>query len=264
MQNMEIATIVTTLELIAPLTLAGPWDNTGLILEGDRPIERVMVTIDLSEAVANEAREKKVDLLVCYHPPIFSGLKSLTALTSHGPALLGLLRKGVHVYSPHTALDAAAGGINDWLVAMFPGVTDARPIVPDELNTQTGAGRIVTIDGTTLGQLVPRIKNYLGLDHLRISGELDTTVHRVAVCPGNGTSLFKELSRSDAVDLVLTGEMSHHDVIRHRELGHVVIISEHSHTERGFLPVYANRIQEAHPDLTVLVSESDRDPLQTV
>jgi putative NIF3 family GTP cyclohydrolase 1 type 2 len=87
-------------------------------------------------------------------------------------------------------------------------------------------------------------------------------ITRVAVCAGAGGSLFE---RVHGVDLFVTGEMRHHDVAAKLQHGASVILSEHTHTERGFLPEFAARLSElAHGSLEVLVSERDHDPLRTL
>jgi len=101
---------------IAPLELAEEWDNVGLLVgEADGDVERCLLTIDLTEAVLEEAIGGAYGLIVAYHPPIFEPLKRVTDLSVKERIVLRALRKGMAFYSPHTALDAAEGGVNDWL-----------------------------------------------------------------------------------------------------------------------------------------------------
>lgn len=121
---MNIADLIVAVESIAPPALAEAWDNVGLIL-GDRSAALrgpAMLTIDLNDAVASEAIEHNAGAIVCYHPPIFMPIKRLTADSAHGRVLLRLLDAGIAVYSPHTALDAAVGGVTDWLLSVIAGV----------------------------------------------------------------------------------------------------------------------------------------------
>jgi hypothetical protein len=109
---MELSKLIAALEQIAPTSAAESWDNVGL-LAGDpaQQISRIMLTIDYTPEVADESADSKCDLVIAYHPPIFSPLKRLTP-----PNLVfDAIRRGVAIYSPHTALDAAAGGTNDML-----------------------------------------------------------------------------------------------------------------------------------------------------
>ncbi|HSV16221.1 MAG TPA: Nif3-like dinuclear metal center hexameric protein [Tepidisphaeraceae bacterium] len=100
---------------IAPTRHAESWDNVGLLV-GDpaQSIIRVMLTIDYTAAVAAEARNENCDCIIAYHPPIFDAIKRITA---DGPSGLihDAIRRGVAIYSPHTALDVADGGTNDML-----------------------------------------------------------------------------------------------------------------------------------------------------
>ena len=124
---IELADFIAAIEAIAPPALAEPWDNVGLLV-GDRsqPIARAMLTIDYTPAVADEARAAGSDLVIAYHPPIFEGHKRVTA---DGPTSLvfDAIRRGVAIYSPHTALDVAEGGTNDVLADAIA-LTDRRPL----------------------------------------------------------------------------------------------------------------------------------------
>lgn len=81
----------------------------------------VLLTIDLTKAVADEAIERKDCVVVSYHPIIFKGFKSLTLADSQQQSLLRLALEGISVYSPHTAIDAAPGGLGDWLADIVTG-----------------------------------------------------------------------------------------------------------------------------------------------
>jgi len=121
---MRLSGIICALEQIAPPSLAESWDNVGL-LAGDpnQEISRILLTIDYSAAVAEEGRTEKCDLVIAYHPPIFQALKRVVA----GNPIFDAIRRGVAIYSPHTALDVADGGTNDMLADVL-GLTDRRPL----------------------------------------------------------------------------------------------------------------------------------------
>ncbi len=124
---MKIADLVAAVERIAPPELAEPWDNVGLLM-GSRDARiagPILLTIDLTEAVAEEAVRLKCGAVVAYHPPIFEALKRITDSTEAGRVAIRLLGAGIAVYSPHTALDAAPGGMTDWLAEGLLGPKDA-------------------------------------------------------------------------------------------------------------------------------------------
>lgn len=141
---MRVLDLIGAMEGIAPPALAEPWDNVGLIL-GDRRAElrgAVLLTIDLSMAVVSEARQMNAGAIVAYHPPIFQPMRALTADTDKGAALLACAAAGMAIYSPHTALDAAAGGVADWLIDQ---------VATPEATTGAGAGRCALVAATGSG-----------------------------------------------------------------------------------------------------------------
>jgi dinuclear metal center YbgI/SA1388 family protein len=149
---LTLARTLRLLEQIAPLAYAEDWDNVGLLLEplADRrddaqapSVTRVLVTIDLTEAVLDEALAQQADLVISYHPPVFRPLKRLGTRSNAERALQRLARAGVALYSPHTALDAAPGGVNDWLAAgVGPG--DCTPLLDAGVLDPSAAFKLVT------------------------------------------------------------------------------------------------------------------------
>src|ERR1700722_13026321 len=113
---LSLAAVIDHLEQIAPPRLAADWDNVGLLL-GDRAavVARLMTCLTITPESAGEAIARKADLIVSHHPILFKPVKRLTGDSSDGRVLLSLARAGVAVYSPHTAFDNAAAGINDLL-----------------------------------------------------------------------------------------------------------------------------------------------------
>ncbi|KAL8909212.1 MAG: hypothetical protein Q9207_000386 [Kuettlingeria erythrocarpa] len=119
--------VISSMRKLYPEALADKsFDNTGLLLEAPfdpirRQMNSVLLTIDLTKRVADEAIERKDCVVVAYHPIIFRGLKSLTLADSQQQSLLRLALEGISVYSPHTAVDAAPGGLADWLADIVTG-----------------------------------------------------------------------------------------------------------------------------------------------
>jgi dinuclear metal center YbgI/SA1388 family protein len=124
----KLGDLVDALDAIAPPALAEPWDNVGLLV-GDRsqPCTRAILTIDYTPAVAIEAREATCDAVIAYHPPLFDAVKRFTAHDRATELLFDCAKRGVGVYSPHTALDVADGGTNDVLADAL-GLVDRLPL----------------------------------------------------------------------------------------------------------------------------------------
>jgi dinuclear metal center YbgI/SA1388 family protein len=119
-----VGAIVDFLDQVAPPALAAEWDNVGLLLgDRDTPIERLLTCLTLTPNVADEAVAESAQLIVTHHPILFRPVQRLTTATAEGRLLLGLARRGISVYSPHTAWDNAKDGINDALARRL-GLTD--------------------------------------------------------------------------------------------------------------------------------------------
>src|SRR5438105_2741826 len=121
---MLLSEIMTGLDEIAPLRYAESWDNVGLLV-GDRnqQVSKAILTIDYTAEVAAEAQREKCDLIIAYHPPIFEAVKRITSPS----VMFDALRRGVAIYSPHTAVDVAPGGTNDMLAEAI-GIVDPQPL----------------------------------------------------------------------------------------------------------------------------------------
>jgi dinuclear metal center YbgI/SA1388 family protein len=125
---VTVANLISALQTIAPLSLAAEWDNVGLLLgDAAAPVQRVMTCLSVTPESVAEAMEANVQLIVSHHPILFRATKTLTTATCEGRMLLNLVQAGTAVYSPHTAFDNCAGGIND-LLAQKLGLMNVGPL----------------------------------------------------------------------------------------------------------------------------------------
>jgi dinuclear metal center YbgI/SA1388 family protein len=124
---MQLSPIIDILQSVAPLNFAEAWDNVGLLVgDPQSDVSNAMLAIDYTPEVACEAAGQKCELIIAYHPPIFEPIRRVTSSgTSAG--IVDAIRRGVAIYSPHTALDVADGGTNDML-ADAVGLVDRRPL----------------------------------------------------------------------------------------------------------------------------------------
>ena len=131
---MRVSELIEALERIAPPEYAEEWDNVGLLV-GDPHSESIgptLLTIDFTEDVLSEAISMGAGCVVAYHPPLFHARKRVTTDDAPGRVLLGAIRAGINVYSPHTAIDAAPGGVTDWLCDLLaPEGSDAGSSIGD-------------------------------------------------------------------------------------------------------------------------------------
>jgi len=253
---MKLKTFIQCLEEIAPLELAEKWDNPGLLIEPLKScdISKVLLTVDLTEAVAREAVKLKDDIIVTYHPLFFGGFHALEKTNPQSRTAMRLIQNDIAVYSPHTALDAAPGGVNDWL-ADAPGDGDLTC-------AETGGARIIElatpVELPTLGK---RIKEKLSLHALKTAKANDRAIKTIAVCAGAGI----EALRGIKADCYLTGEMKHHDILGAVENGTSVILCGHTESERGYLKILRRLIlTETGKRVDVHLSKTDAAPLKAL
>jgi dinuclear metal center YbgI/SA1388 family protein len=271
MTTPNLPAVVELLETLVPLRLAADWDNVGLLLGALEPdghrVPRVLLTIDLTEAVVAEAIENGAALVVAYHPPIFRPLARLLPNPGVERAVLRAARHGLPIWSPHTALDAMAGGVNDWLadgLATLGAASREAIERPDGCDDPlVGQGRLVTFSRpVALDTVVAAIKQWLDLPGLRVarSSVGPDDVRSVALCPGAGGSVISAAK----ADVLWTGEMRHHDVLAANATGRHAVLCEHTNTERGYLRRFAETLGKAAGDrglaVEVAVAASDHDP----
>ena len=254
---MKLRDLVAAMESLAPPSLAEPWDNVGLLVgDPDQDLTHALLTIDATPAVIDEAAALGCELILAYHPVIFEGLKRVTA----GSRAWTLLRRGIAVYSPHTALDVAEGGTND-VLADVVGLLHRRPIRVTRPETGMGLGRIGAIAPTERAELLDRIRAGLGVARLLVAGPTEGAVSRVAVGAGACGDLLGDVLAAGA-GLYLTGEMRHHDALRAADAGVTVVCALHSNSERVTLDRLAARLGGLVTGVRFTRSQRDRDPFE--
>ena len=255
--------VLDMLHEIAPLELAAEWDNVGLLLQPhEQPgqVAKVLLTIDLTDAVVDEAVRLRRRPGRVLSPADLSAARA-SEHDRPGPAPRAARAAGgaLPVYSPHTALDAAPGGLADWLIEGALGddvPTEVRPCGEGEY------GRVAELSrGIAWSALLDRIKQLFGVSHLQIAKPPGTgKVRSIAVAAGAGSGVL----RGTPADVYVTGEMSHHDALAAVAAGTAVVLAGHSNTERGFLRLLKKRLTtEFGKALDVRVSKVDKDPLTT-
>lgn len=259
----RLATVVAALDELAPPQFAADWDNVGLLVgDHSRTVSRVLFAIDLMPAVVNEAIAMKAQLIVAYHPPIFRPLKRLVEPTSGMEAgVIKCLEKGIAIYSPHTALDVADGGTND-VLADIVGIAKPQPV--QMVDEERGQGRMGELSKpTTLGQLAKRIKRKTGARCVSAVGALETPVRRAIVGVGAAGNLLFD-GKPGFGDVVITGEMRHHDALRVLREKATALVLSHWSSERPALSRYASRLGELIAELDLQLSEEDTEPFVRV
>ncbi len=260
---LELQSVCDFLEEFAPCRLAEDWDNVGLLV-GDRrqQVSRIMTCLTVTPASVEEAVREQADLTVSHHPLPFRPLKRLTNDHTPGRLLLQLIGARIAVYSPHTAFDSAAAGINQQLATGL-GLLGVTPLVPAAADPQgLGSGRQGTLPtSATLAELAAKLKAFLAVDGLHLVGSPDREVQRVAVACGAAGEFLEPASRAGC-ELLVTGETTFHTCLEAEALGIALLLPGHFASERFAVAALADVLRERFPDQFVWASRQERDPLR--
>ena len=162
-KGMELKEVVKLLNNYAPLSLAESWDNVGLLVEpstSSHTVDSILLTNDLTESVMDEAVKLNTNMIISYHPPIFTPLKTLTRSTWKERVVLKAIEKRIAIYSPHTAFDVVKGGVNDWLASGL-GKATVRPLKNTLTDGNLGTHKVsilVPKDQEKVSELATKIK----------------------------------------------------------------------------------------------------------
>lgn len=262
-EPVSLATVVGQLESLFPPASAAPWDAVGWVYgDPERTVGRILLAVDPTYEVADEAAAIGADLLLVHHPLFLKPVHGFTSQTPKGATLSRLIEAGCALYTAHTNADRAAGGVSDCLAAAL-GLGDIRPLVADAQDAPTGMGRIGVVDQCTLAEFAERVARALPgtAAGVRYAGDPSRPVRTVAVCGGAGDFLLDAVVDSDA-DVFVTSDLRHHPAAEFREKrGQALIDVPHWAAEWTWLPVLAGQLRELLGDtVAVHVSERVTDP----
>ena len=245
---------------IAPKHLAESWDNVGL-LAGDPTdvVESAMTCLTVTKQTVDEAISKSVGLLITHHPIPFRPISSITTESPTGDLMWNLAKNGISVYSPHTAWDSAANGINQQ-IANGIGLTNTAPIVINEKDDNLlGAGRCGDWTGT-LSHLAKVLCEFLHIESLQTVGNLDDDIARVGIACGSAGEFIPDAKEANC-DVLITGETRFHTCLEAESLGINLLLPGHYASERFASETLAVMIQDLFQDVSCFASESECDPL---
>ncbi len=222
---MILEEILNIIEENYPKTLAYSWDNVGMLAGSKKKeIKKVLLTLDVTPTVVDEAIDWGADLIISHHPLIFDGIKSFSEESSKVNMYVKIIRNNLAVYSAHTNMDRAERGINQRLSEIF-GLKNTE-ILEDE----TGLGRIGDMEKTTLFEFAKTVKEKLNTPMVRVSGNPDSKISKVAIGSGGCSDLYP-LAISKGADVLLTADLKYHTAIDAYFDGISIIDAGHYPTE---------------------------------
>ena len=259
--------IFAAMDQWAPFETQMDFDNAGFLVgRGDREVRKILVSLDITEPVVDEAAEWGADLIVAHHPVIFHPVKRLTDETPTGRTLLALAERGIAAICAHTNLDAAQGGVNVCL-AQALGLTDLEQLHQDgvDRNGQPyGVGRVGLChqEGLSAGAYAAFVKEKLHAAGVRYA-DGGRPVRRVAVGGGSCGSMLDD-AWAAGCDTFVTADVKYDVFLRARELGLNLMDAGHYATEQVVCPPLARFLQERFPALEVRLTGRHREVYQGV
>ena len=251
MLTMEF--IINQMESWAPTHWAEDFDNVGLLVGSySQPVKKVMVALDATIPIIKEAIAKKCDCIITHHPILRESLKQINSQTSAGLKIMMLLQNNISLYTAHTNLDKAPGGVNCTLAKKL-GFTSTKLMYPCPTNANIGYGRIATVD-TTLKNVLLNAEKALGLKKLAFTGDINMPVKRIGMCGGSGMSFWQQ-AKNAGCQVYLTGDVKYSDALAAQEAGLSVVDITHYVSENVIVEEIVKKLQNANPDIEVFATE---------
>ncbi|MGT2949766.1 Nif3-like dinuclear metal center hexameric protein [Streptococcus cuniculi] len=262
---MLASKVIERYQAFCPPSLSMEGDVSGLQIGTlQKDIQTVMVALDIRETTVAEAIEKKVDLIIVKHAPIFRPIKDLVADNLQTKIYLDLIQHDIAVYVSHTDIDVVTGGLNDWFCEALD-ITDTDYL--HETQVGQGIGRIGTVEPQTLEELALKVKKVFGLDAVRLvtyGHQAQQYVERVALCGGSGDSFYKDALAKGA-DVYITGDIYYHTGQEMLTQGLLAIDPGH-HIEVLFVEKIAQQLKEwkkeENWDITIEASTVSTNPFR--
>ena len=250
------------LDGLAPFSLQMDFDNAGFLVgRGDRTVDKVLVSLDITEEVVAEAAQLGCQLIVSHHPVIFFPAKSVTDATPDGRILLSLVEHNIAAVCAHTNLDAVCGGVNDALARKL-GLTNIEQLKQDGVDSSGrpyGIGRVGNTAGVPMyaPAFAAFVKETLGANGVRFV-DARRPVRRVAVGGGACADMLKD-ALALGCDTFVTADVKYNGFLDAKALGVNLIDAGHYPTEQVVVPVLAKWLTDGFPKVEVLTTKTHKE-----
>ena len=256
---MKLREVIAALEHLAPLRLQDEWDNSGLQVGfPESEIDQVLVCLDVTEAIVDEAIAAKCNLIVSHHPLIFKALRQVSDATYQQRCVVKALAAGISIYSAHTSLDNAPGGVNHRIAALL-GLQKLRWLSPRD-GEDAGSGLVGELPASEPdAAFLARVQRTFGVECLQHSALDGRQVRRVALCGGAGAFLLHDAVCAGA-DCFISGEFHYHDYFENQG----VLLAElgHYQSEQFTQDLLLEYLHKTCPCLTVRKTAINTNPIR--
>ena len=248
----KVKDVTRVIEEFAPLSIQEGWDNSGLCIGSqDAPVTSVLLGLDCTPELVDEAIDCGADMIVTHHPLIFSGLKKISPEDQVGEAVIKAIKAGISIYAAHTSADKVIAGVSGAMAAKL-GLRNVS--ILDEDGEGTGLGVVGDLPQPMSAEAaVELVKERFGLKVMKSSRPIDGQISRVAMCGGSGGSLIKAAMSSGA-QLYISGDISYHNFFT-RE-GFMIMDIGHYESEIEIVDILFSLLRKNFPTFAVRITQN--------
>ncbi len=238
-----------------PTNLAYDWDNVGLQVGTlNKEISNILVSLDLTKDVIEEAVTLNCNLILVHHPVLFRPIKKILTETYLGSMLEQAIKNDIAIYVAHTNFDISNTGMNQNLADLL-GLKNQQIL---EMTTETeGLGRIGTIEPMVMDDFIEQVKKTFNIESLKLIGTDNKTVKTVAISGGSGSSLLRNRNLLKA-DVFVTGDISYHYALDALNDGLTILDVGHNIEKLGLIRLKEYLDQEL--DVNICSSNVNTNP----
>ena len=249
---MKVKDIISVIEEFAPLGIQEKWDNSGLCIGSpEAEVSSVLVGLDCTEELVDEAVACGADMIVTHHPLIFSGLKKISPDDIVGAAVIKAVKAGISIYAAHTNADKVIAGVSGAMAAKL-GLENIA--ILDEDGEGTGLGVVGDLpEPLTAEEAVELVKSRFKLKAMRASRPVEGMISRVAMCGGSGGSLIGAAKASGA-QLYLSGDISYHNFFTPENF--MIMDIGHYESEIEIVDILFSLIKKKFPTFAVRITQN--------
>ncbi len=264
---MKCYEIIEKLESLSPPAYAEEWDNIGLLAgRREKEVRSVYIALDATDDVIEEAVQRGADLLLTHHPLIFKKMSRVNTDDFIGRRVCELIRNDISYYAMHTNFDVmgmadAAADELSLQDRQVLNVTYEENIEGDLF--KEGCGRVGRLKKCmSVAELAGFVKEKFHVPNVRVFGDMGDIVETAAVMPGSGGSYIQDALRAGA-DVMITGDIGHHEGIDAVAQGMAVIDAGHYGIEKLFISYMEEFMKRELPGLQIDKAEI-REPFIVV
>ena len=225
----KVSKIIKKIEEFAPLETMQKWDNSGWQINlGIEDTNRILLALDVTNSTGDEAINKKCDMIISHHPVFFNPIKEIDS-----PYIIKAIQNNIQVYSAHTNLDIAQGGVSEYLAEKC-GFTDLDTafefIKYKKFNEEKN-----------FSKLAATLKTILSLPSIRVVNSHRKSYSSIAFCSGSGAEYIQELEKI-GIDVFITGDLKHHQALSAKDM--TIIDLGHFQSERFVVDIFKNMLKD--------------------